>query len=147
MFSVHFLPFSSPAGESNPYYIASVPGVLRALSSRTAARRKQKKYLIMILVPTEAVSLRAGLPEWGVLQLVYNINPRQFIIYMDFVPLIANAVAYTSITAKQRFANHTGAIPGVSPWISIITIKPLFAVAITLQYGIYKAFQFVGYIF
>lgn len=55
---------------------------------------------------------------------------------MNFVALISNTVAYTSITAKKRFANHTGAIPGVSPWISVIAIKPLFAVAITLLYSI-----------
>jgi hypothetical protein len=31
---------------------------------------------------------------------------------MDFVPFIIDAVAYAAITAKKRFTNHTGAIPG-----------------------------------
>ena len=49
---------------------------------------------------------------------------------MNLVPLIIDVIAYATITTKQRFANHTGAIPGVSPWISIIIIfvKPIFAI-------------------
>ena len=55
---------------------------------------------------------------------------------MNFVSLIIDAIAYATITTKQRLTNHTGAILGESPWISIISIKPTFAIAITLQYCI-----------
>lgn len=55
---------------------------------------------------------------------------------MNCVPLIIDAIANAAITTKQRLTNHTGAIPGESPWISIISIKPTFAIAITLQYSI-----------
>lgn len=48
---------------------------------------------------------------------------------MNFVPLIIDTIAYTAIATKQRFTNHTGAIPGESPWISSISIKPTFAIA------------------
>jgi hypothetical protein len=50
---------------------------------------------------------------------------------MNFVPLIIDAIAYATITTKQRFTNHSGAIPGKSPWITIISIKPIFAIATT----------------
>ena len=50
---------------------------------------------------------------------------------MNFVPLIIDAIAYAAIATKQRFTNHTGAIPGESPWITIISIKPIFAIATT----------------
>ena len=57
---------------------------------------------------------------------------------MNCVPLIIDAIANAAITTKQRLTNYTGAIPGVSPWISIISIsiKPIFTIAITLQYSI-----------
>lgn len=55
---------------------------------------------------------------------------------MNFVPLIIDAIAYAAITTKQRLTNHTGAIPGESPWISIISIKQIFAIATTFQYSI-----------
>lgn len=50
---------------------------------------------------------------------------------MNFVPLIIDTIADTAIATKQRFANHSGAIPGKSPWITIISIKPIFAIATT----------------
>ena len=66
---------------------------------------------------------------------------------MDFVPLIIDAIAYTAITAKKRFANHSETIPSVAPRISIISIKPIFAIAKTFHNSIDQTFQFVGYIF
>ena len=66
---------------------------------------------------------------------------------MDFVLSIIDTVTYAAITAEQRFANHSETIPGEAPWISIISIKPFFAIAITLQYSINQTLQFVGYIF
>lgn len=50
---------------------------------------------------------------------------------MDFVPLIIDAIAYATIATKKRFTNHSGAIPDESPWITIISIKPIFAIATT----------------
>lgn len=52
------------------------------------------------------------------------------------MPSIINAVAYAAITAEQRFANHSEAIPGETKWISIVSVKPTFTIAITLQYSI-----------
>lgn len=66
---------------------------------------------------------------------------------MDFVPLIIDAIAYAAITTKQRFTNHTGAIPGESPWISIISIKQIFAIAKTFHNSIDQTLQFIWYIF
>jgi hypothetical protein len=66
---------------------------------------------------------------------------------MNFVTSIIDAVTYAAIAAEQRFANHSEAIPGEPKWISIISIKPTFAIAITLQYSIDQTLQFVGYIF
>jgi hypothetical protein len=48
---------------------------------------------------------------------------------MDFVTSIIDAIAYTAIAAEQRLANHSEAIPGEDPWISIISVKPTFAIA------------------
>lgn len=66
---------------------------------------------------------------------------------MDFVPLIIDAIAYAAITTKQRLTNHTGAIPGKSPWISIISIKPSFAIANAFHNSIDQTLQFIWYIF
>lgn len=66
---------------------------------------------------------------------------------MKLVPPIIDAIAYATITTKQRFTNHTGAIPGESPWISIISIKPNFAIAKTFHNSINQTLQFVRYIF
>lgn len=48
---------------------------------------------------------------------------------MDFVPLIIDSIADQAITTKKRSASHSGAIPGKEPWISIISVKPMFAIA------------------
>lgn len=48
---------------------------------------------------------------------------------MNCVPLIIDAIANAAIATKQKPTNHTGAIPGEPPWISIISIKPIFAIA------------------
>lgn len=55
---------------------------------------------------------------------------------MDFVLSIIDAVTYAAITAEQRFANHSETIPGEAKWGSVISIKPFFTIAITLQYSI-----------
>ena len=55
---------------------------------------------------------------------------------MNLMPSIINAVAYAAITAEQRFANHSETIPGEAKWGSVISIKPFFTIAITLQYSI-----------
>lgn len=55
---------------------------------------------------------------------------------MDLMPSIINAVAYAAITTKKRFATHSETIPGETKWISIVSVKQTFTIAITLQYSI-----------
>lgn len=66
---------------------------------------------------------------------------------MNFVPLIINSIADTAIATKKRLTSHTSTIPNKSPWISIISIKPFFAIATTLQYSVNQVLQFVRYLF